>query len=213
MNYEELIIAKNKQIEISNYSSAIKYLEQMIKLCTDVNTISDHLLEIADVLYMDGQYEKAARFYNDFVSLYPGKEKVEYALYRAIASSFTCILSPDRDQTKTEETLALTHIFLKQELFITYKEQVLELQKKCQQHLVDSELNICNYYIKRGNVKQAQKRLDKIRHTWLPQLPSIEESLTFCQETITTEQTSQKERHEKLILAQNKKQKKVADRF
>jgi len=213
MDYDELILAKNKQVESRNYTSAIKYLEQLIKLCTDINKASDHVLEVADILFTDGQYQRAARMYTDFATLYPGKEKVEYALYRAIVSSFVCILPCDRDQSKTEETLSLAAAFLKQDHFTQYKDEVSALFAQCQQRLIESELSICQFYIKRGRLKPAQRRLDTLKSTWLPLVPSMEQTLNTCQEELNMQDMLQKERTEKMIIAHNNTRKKAAERF
>src|SRR5205085_11210694 len=146
---------------------------QMIKLCDDVTVIGEHLLEIADLLCLEGLFEKAAQKYAEYVALYPGGEKVEYALFKAIENSFACTLSNDRDQTKTEETLALAEAFLKQDHLNTYSSQVVEIRDKCYQKLAESELNICAFYVQRGRLKPAEKRLTTIRDTWLSKLPDI----------------------------------------
>lgn len=225
MEYEELVIAKNKQKEKGNTSAAIKYLEQMLKLCTDITLVAEHLIEIADLLYMDGQFQKAAVVYSQFCSLYPGSEKQEYALYRCIASSFACILPIDRDQTKTEETLALTQQFLKEDHFTTHKEDVIEIQTQCHEQLAASECSICNFYLMSGKLSAAEKRLSKIRSNWLPKLPTLEPEI-IALETQLLEQKemaellrlskaelAQKKVEKNKELAQNKKSKHMAERF
>jgi outer membrane assembly lipoprotein YfiO len=212
--YEELVQAKNEQKAKGSTHVTIKYLEQLLKICTDITLLSEHLLELADVLYEDNQYNKSSLVYTQYCSLYPGSAKQEYALYRSTLSSFACILPIDRDQTKTEETLGLTEVFLKQDHFKQYRDEVAHIQTKCYEHLAASECNICNFYITRNKFTAAEKRLAKIRSYWLPKLATLEPTI-IAMETNLTEQK------EKILmlqaprtqLAQNSKTKHMANRF
>ncbi|MCG6537450.1 MAG: outer membrane protein assembly factor BamD, partial [Syntrophales bacterium LBB04] len=117
----------------------------------------------------------AARVYEHFTELYPGSEKVEYALYRAIDCSFHQISNADRDQTDTEKTLALVNKFLERsDLFSNYLPQVTEIGTKCKERLFESEMNVFSFYVGRGNFKSAQHRLENITKVYTPQLPNIE---------------------------------------
>lgn len=185
MEYEQLVKAKDAQKSQGNVPATIKYLEQLLKMTTDITLLAQHLLELADALFDDKQFQKAAFVYNQYCALYPGSEKQEYALYRSIMSSFACILSIDRDQTKTEETLALTEIFLQQDHFKMYKEQVETIRKQCYEHLAASEFNICSFYVQKGSLKAAEKRLNKIRSFWLPKLPELESEIIVLETQIT----------------------------
>ena len=215
MTYEELQVAKEQHRAHNNYMSAIKYVDQMIKLCDDVAVIGELLLEIADLLYLEGLFDKAAQKYAEYVALYPGGEKVEYALYKAIESSFACTLSNDRDQTKTEETLALAESFLKKDHFTTYTAQVTIIRDKCYAKLAESELNICSFYLARGRLKPAEKRLSSIREQWLPKLPELESSLLMFETDLMAQKEARTQAAEKaMLVAQNKTSKKhMADRF
>jgi outer membrane assembly lipoprotein YfiO len=214
MNYDELIVAKDAQKAKNNISASIKYLDQLMKLCNNISALADHLLELADLLFIDQQFQKALHIYVQYCALYPGSEKQEYALYRSIVSSFACILPVDRDQTKTEETLALTEQFLQQDHFTSYKDEVLTIQTQCYQQLATSECNICNFYLTRGKLTAAEKRLKKIRSHWLPKLPTIESQIIILE----TQLAEQKEEtilltEKRIKLANNKKTKHMADRF
>src|SRR4030095_9035076 len=184
MNYQELLAAKDRHIANNATTLAIKYLEQAMKLCNDITKLAEHLLELADLFFLDSQFHKAAHIYTEFATLYPGNDKMEYALYRAICSSYACILPSDRDQTKTEETVGLTEIFLLQDHFIIHKEEVKQIQMQCYQQLATSECNVCYFYLTRERFTAAEKRLAKIRATWLPKLPAIETEIIALEEQL-----------------------------
>lgn len=173
MSFEELEKTKNRLAASGNLDIVIKYLEQMIKLCTDVYVIADLLLEMGDILFKNEQFKKAALVYSEFTILYPGHEKVEFALYRSIISSWNCCLSSDRDQTKTEETIVLADTFLISQQFIEHRDEIITIRMQCYNKLIESEFNTCRFYLQRGNFKAVKKRLGTIREKWLPIAPSI----------------------------------------
>lgn len=189
MEYEQLVQAKDIQKTHGNTTATIKYLEQLLKISTDVTMLSQHLLELADALFEDKQFQKSAFVYTQYCALYPGSEKQEYALYRSIMSSFACILSIDRDQSKTEEVLTLTDLFLKEEHFKVYREEVAQIQKQCYEHLAASECNICTFYLNKGSLKAAEKRLNRIRSIWLPKLPTLEPEIIALETQMTEKKT------------------------
>ncbi len=182
MAYEDLEQAKNKQIIANNKETAIKYLEQMLKLCDDINQLSRHLVELADLLFDCSKFKKAGKIYAEFTLLYPGNERIEYTLYRAILCSFYQTLDADRDQTKTKETIQLIDNFLERaDIFGQYKDEVYRMRNSCCQKLVASEINICTFYIKRGSYRSAQKRLDGLSTDWLPTMPNIESQVIMLE--------------------------------
>lgn len=211
MDYEQLVAAKDIQKAKGNTSATIKYLEQLLKMCTDITLLAQHLLELADTFFIDGQFKKAAFIYNQYCALYPGSSQQEYALYRSIISSFACILSIDRDQTKTEETLALCELFLQQDHFTTYKIDVAQIQTKCHEQLAMSECNICSFYIQKGNIKAAEKRLARMRTFWLPKLSTLEPNIIALESQIAEKKEMIELKNTKLC--KNTKNAHMANRF
>jgi len=185
MSYEDLEKAKNRQIDAGNKDTAIKYLEQMLKLCDDINKMANHLIELADLLFDCSKFEKAGKIYTEFTMLYPGNDQIEYALYRAILCSFNQTLEPDRDQTKTIETIQLIANFLdRADIFSKYKSDVYQIQHTCHQKLISSDIGICTFYINRGSYYAAQKRLDGLQQQWLPKIPTLESQIILLEITL-----------------------------
>ena len=226
MSYEELAAAKDRQLDNSNKESAIKYLEQMMKLCNDVQKLGAHLLELSDLLFDLGKFSQAALAYTEFSNLYPGSNDIEYALYRAILCTFYCTLDTERDQTKTEETVALADTFLGHDPeFNTYKKEVITIREQCYIKLVENEFDICNFYLNKKSYKAVNRRLDSLRNEWLEKLPDIEPRIIAFEADLTQKQgdqqlamKKQQELAEKFPtystqVAQKKTKKSMADRF
>lgn len=95
------------------------------------------------------------------------------------------------------------------------KNEVTSIRLQCYEQLATSECNICNFYLTRGKLTAAEKRLTKIRSDWLPKLPTLEPQIIALEAQLA----EQKEMIELLKnenntkLAHNKKTKHMADRF
>lgn len=177
MNYDELVIAREGQQKSKNMDAVIKYTERMLKLCDDIEKTAEHMIELADLLYDNGETKKAGTLYAEFSKLYPGNAKTEYALHRAINCSFYNTLSHDRDQQPTHETIQLADDFLSRTTFKEYRKQVLDIRLQCYQRVVQSELNVCDFYLKSRKPKVVERRLNRIRSEWLAKIPEMESDI------------------------------------
>jgi len=175
LGYEELKKEKDRQIARGDHYLAIKYIEQMIPLCTDLGELSSIMLELADLLFKSELFVKAERLYKEFLSMYPGDPKAEYASYQAIVCCHKQTSDFFRDQTKTKEAIELAHEFIaRKEVFTTHLEDVVKILQTCQEKMMQSEMNVFNFYIKQGNFLAAQTRLDNIGKEYIPILPHNE---------------------------------------
>lgn len=205
MPYEELTIAKDRQLKAGNKDLAIKYIEQMMKLCNDVQILGELLLELSDLFFDLGNFQKSAMIYTEFTNLYPGNDKAEYALYRAILSTYYCTLETDRDQTQTEETVELADTFLEQTQFKQYHDEVRTIREQCYNKLAESEFNICSFYLNKGSYKAVDRRLQDLRDQWLQKLPDLEPHIIAFEADVAEKQ--------QLTTLAAQKRKELADTF
>ncbi|MCX5922239.1 MAG: outer membrane protein assembly factor BamD [Candidatus Dependentiae bacterium] len=187
MTYEELATTKDRKVKEGDLELAIKYAEKMVPMCKDMHELKDLILELANLLFKAGEFEKSGKLYNEFIALYPGNEHIERAYYQAILCTSQGVLDAVRDQSKTKETLELTKKFLERgDIFTTYKAHVETIQKQYYQRLAESEINIATFYSNRGSFKAAQHRMNNIRKEYADKLPDLEPQLlaleiTFAQ--------------------------------
>ena len=206
MNFAELEAFKEKCLAADDRYNAIRTLERMVPICTDLEKLKNILLELADLLFEDGRLEAAGKMYREFVKYYPGNEKVEYALYKAVVCKFYAILDAERDQSSTTDAVELANKFLeREEIFITYSEEVRTMRERCYTRLLESEISIYNFYCDRGRYKSAHTRIANIRKEFIPLLPACEPYLLTLEA-----QLAQHAKDKPLTLA---KQKELAERF
>lgn len=206
MNFAELEVFKEKCLAANDRYNAIRTLERMVPICTDLEKLKNVLLELADLLFEDGKLEAAGKMYREFVKYYPGNEKVEYALYKAVVCKFYVILDAERDQSSTRDAIELANKFLeREEIFKEYSQEVRTMRERCYERLFENEVGIFNFYCDRGRYKSAKTRITNIRKEFMPLLPACDPYL------LTLEmQLAQKVKDMPAVL---EKQKELNERF
>ena len=168
----ELQVAKEYSEAVDNKEQTVVYLENMVKQCSDPVLLKDIYLELADLYFEQGKMDLAAQVYSSYISLYPGSPLRAYVHYQAILCRFYTTFSHDRDQTKTEETLQLAELYLdmaskQSDLYKEYCDDVASIRTQCCKKMYAHELDVFNFYYKKGNYKAAQVHLDEMKRVYL----------------------------------------------
>ena len=173
MTYEELKTAKEKNIASKSFEIASKYLERMITLCENVTEKAELIIELANIFYSQVEFDKAKKWYSEFEHLYPGNALIEQAKRQIILCSKQRILTPDRDQAPTEETLELAKQYLDRDNFTKYKDEVAKIKIECEELLAQADCSVANFYIRHGNYLSAEKRIKHVKDEWLAKVPAV----------------------------------------
>lgn len=164
MSYAQLCRRKNELILMGDYETAIRYLERMLRVIERPEQIVYIMLELGELFMKSGNYRKAERMYVDFVKLYPSNQFAEQAYVKAIEASWMQTLQPDRDQTKTESTIALIQEFLTRDALYSSDNvaHVMAINEKCHEKLAESSILIAQNYVVLGQYGAAHKRIEAI---------------------------------------------------
>jgi len=184
LNYEELKVVKNRLVSKGNLETAINHLEKMMSLCSDPNDLKDNTLELADLLFDNGELLRSQQLFERFVESYPGDRDIEYAAYKSILCSYWSIGEVDRDQTKTKGTVKLSEDFLnRSDIFTNYAKEVSEILVDCQYRLFCSEVDIFKFYLNHNDLVSAENRLHNIEKEFLTKIPQVEPHILslFCE--------------------------------
>lgn len=188
LTFEELEHNKMVYLESDADKDVLtKNLERMLSLCKEQHKICNLRLELADLYFNSNKLDKAANCYKEFVKNYPGNDKAEYCSYQEIVSLFNQTLDPDRDQGKTKEALKLSQDFIKKGTDKEYIKKVKEIIRKCNKKLLEAEINIFYFYLRKKNFKATQKRLDYLKKEFFKNpknklLTKLEEHIKLAQE-------------------------------
>jgi len=93
-------------------------------------------------------YILAAETFREFLRFYPLNERADYAQYRLALTQYKQMLSPDRDQTATHDTLRELETFVRLYPTSPYLKEVQDLQRLARARLSDSELNVGLHYFR-----------------------------------------------------------------
>lgn len=170
----ELKTEKDTLVARKDYETAAKYLDAMRMVATDTEELKQCLLQMADLYFIMQDWAKAERAYQEFVMLYPGAEKYEYAYAQAAKCGKKLISEPDRDQSKTEEVLKFCQEFIDTHKTSDYLTEITQIATECRETLFASEINVFNFYFNSKNYKAAQKRLDTLSKEYIPTLAAAE---------------------------------------
>lgn len=182
MNLQELEHALGIYTTTNNTYMIMRCLEYLVSAADTPGNIKKYRLALADSYFDQGMLEKAAKMYREYATLYPGCHNLEYAEYKAVLASFYLTLSPDRDQTQTQQTVQLAQAFLhRDDVYHTYTKDVYDICQQCYEKLVDSELNVASFYLNKFNYSEKARALDAakarvahVRKEYIGKIPNIE---------------------------------------
>lgn len=171
---------------------AIKSYERIIALSDDHETTARTLLKLANLQLEQRNYEEAQKYFEQFLTMYPGHANREFAYYKCLESHYLAMRDATRDQTPTEKTLQKAKDFL--ELFpdkSTYAEQVKEIINICNKRIIAHELFIAQFYVKKyryefkiSPLRAARNRLNYIAEELLSYLSPKNEQIEAIDELI-----------------------------
>lgn len=175
MTEKELRTVADLAIKLGWQEEAVKFLTRLTTLLKSTVAIKNLKLEIADINFERGALKLAAAEYEDFLKLYPGDVKAEYAQYKGLLSNFYTMLDADRDQTPTLNTIKLADLFLeKSDMYKQYNNDVKAIKNRCHYALYDHEVTVFEYYMKKGSTKAAEKRLSNLKKSYQDVLPDTQ---------------------------------------
>lgn len=175
MTEKELRTVADLAIQLGWQEEAVKFLTRLTTLLKSTIAIKNLKLEIADINFERGALKLAAAEYEDFLKLYPGDTKAEYAQYKGLLSNFYTMLAADRDQTPTLNTIKLADAFLeKSDMYKQYNNDVKAIKSRCYYALYDHEVTVFEYYMKKGSTKAAETRLANLKKSYQSVLPDTQ---------------------------------------
>jgi len=129
-------------------------------------------LRLADCQFIQGNYAEAAVAYGQFVKAHPTHEDAHYAAYKKGVSYVETIpddwfINPppyERDQGATRDARAALSRFVRAYPGSPLRERAQEMLCEVEDHLVDHEMYVAEFYLARDDHLAAVTRLEGIRH-------------------------------------------------
>jgi outer membrane protein assembly factor BamD len=141
-----------------DYPRAIQHFQEVIDNYpySDYATLAE--LKIADTQFEQRNYEEAASYYQDFVELHPGHDKVPYAIYRNGLCSFERMRGADRDQGPTREAISQFETLIQRYPDAQEATDARARLTEARERLAEQDLMIADFYYEQGTYHAAIRR-------------------------------------------------------
>ena len=148
-----------KSMDRGNYTKALEYFNVVRNYYRDDPLAQLAELAIADVYYKKTEWDLARYSYDDFRRRYPRHEKVDYATYQIGMTLYKKAPKfAGRDQKWTSQAIQSWNGFERRFPESEYREEVLEKRTECTERLAKKELQIAEFYAKRGAWESVRRR-------------------------------------------------------
>ena len=166
MNEEELKSMLTYAKITDNKELVFKVFHFLMTVSTSQDNLKEYKLDLANYCYQLKDFEKASFVYEEFCSLYPGSQEMEYAQYKSILCWFFLSLDPSKDQTFTHKTILLIDTFLQTAKNKKFIDESNSIKQTCRKKLLEHEVHVFEHYCKQRKFTGAQKRLDYIKESF-----------------------------------------------
>lgn len=167
---------------------AAEYLEKILEQHPDRTDIAQYKLLLAEVYFKMGKYPSSYELYENFNQFFPADARAEYAKYQAVLSKFYQTLRLDCDQTLTNDTVKICQEYLDNPLYQKYTQDISDIQHTCVHKMIDKEVYVFNFYLKKGEYKAAEGRLNHLRQTYLSKNKNLQARLFYLESQLAKKQ-------------------------
>lgn len=155
---QEIFENARDQLQDKDYGNAIESLSKL----NDRYPFSPYAVQarlmLGDAYYMDGQYVEAVDIYEEFLSMHPRHESIDYVLFQIGVCKYNAYKSIDLPQDGLEEAIESLKRLTEDHPKSNYKEIALNYIEKCRRMMAEHELYVADFYFKSGNYKAAWTR-------------------------------------------------------
>ncbi|MBU4269687.1 outer membrane protein assembly factor BamD [Candidatus Dependentiae bacterium] len=181
LSFDELKQKTLASLKEKKYKEALQPLEVMVAQHAEKDDLSEYKLMLADSYFNTGNLPSAFQMYEHFKDFYPSDKQAEYAYYQAIKSKFYQTLKIDCDQSDTQETINLCKDYLRNPSYSKYKNDIEDIEHTCQRKLIDKEVYVYNFYLKKGKLKSAKNRLTYLKENYLDKDTNLNPRLLYLE--------------------------------
>ena len=204
MNQDELAQTAYNYIEKDRHDNAIPYIAEIVTRFPDNTDIAKYKMLLAELQFKEKNFEEAQQVFENFSQFYPSDQRAEYAKYKTVQSAFRQVLPADCDQSNTEETLRLAQDYLANANFKEYRSDIEAIVKSCNEHLIEKEIYVFDFYLSKKEFDAARNRLKHLRQKFVALEKSIEPRILYLEYKLATKEkkVAEAEEHVKKLITQ-----------
>ena len=166
---EELFQKGKALIENKKYDQGRKYLTFVFETYPNDPLGRDALLMVADSFFKQGgsgAYTEARFRYRDYLNLYPGAPRRDYARYQFALTYDKEMERPDRDQTPTREAIDQYQALIREYPTSGFAGAARERVRLLQDVLAEHEFSVGYFYMRKGAASAALARFTDLEQRY-----------------------------------------------
>ena len=117
---------------------------------------------MGEAYYREGQFDKAIKEFEAFMSFYPRHEISDLVQFRLAMSYYDQMKPVEQDQEITRKAMEAFKVLVREYPESRYAADALAKIDICRGRLAQKELWVASYYINQGNPSAARQRLEKV---------------------------------------------------
>jgi outer membrane protein assembly factor BamD len=117
---------------------------------------------IGEAFYREGQFDKAIKEFEGFMSFYPRHEISDLVQFRLAMSYYDQMKPVEQDQEITRKAMGAFRVLVREYPESRYAADALAKIDICRGRLAQKELWVAAYYINQGNPSAGRQRLEKV---------------------------------------------------
>jgi outer membrane protein assembly factor BamD len=113
---------------------------------------------LGDAYFLDAQYIEAVDVYEEFLSLHPRHESIDYVLFQIGVSKYKSHRSIDLPQTELTEAVEILRRLVDGFPQSSYREEAIVYIGKCRKLMAEHEMFVADFYFKSKSYQSAWTR-------------------------------------------------------
>jgi outer membrane protein assembly factor BamD len=159
---DELYSKGEADLERRRYEDARESFRRIVERHPNSSFAPRARFLIGEAFFREGEFDKAARDFETFLSFYPRHQIADLVQYRLALSYYDQLKPVEQDQGLTTKALEHFRKLVKEYPESRYATDALAKIDVCRGRLAQKELWVANYYFNQGNPSGARQRLELV---------------------------------------------------
>jgi outer membrane protein assembly factor BamD len=151
-----------KQLQAGRYDQARESFARLAERHPESDLVPVAAFLVGEAYYRNEEYEKAAKEFDHFVTLYPSHAIADLGQYRLARTYFDQMPIVERDQGVTLRALTEFQRLIRLYPESRYAPDSIAKIEACRLRLAEKELWVADYYMQRNNPQAALQRYDAV---------------------------------------------------
>jgi len=159
---EELYSIGETRLAAKRYDEARVSLTKIVERHPTSSYAARARFLMGETYYRDGDFDKAIREFETFLSFYPRHQIADLVQYRLAMSYYDQMKPVEQDQGLTQKALDQFRRLVKEYPESRYATEALAKTDLCRGRLAQKEVWVASYYFTQGNPSNARQRLELV---------------------------------------------------